>query len=64
MTRERKEFLIWWAIMVALFTGLWTVGTYIHWDEMDGRRRIATWIAILLLVWIPGALLGRTRSPR
>ena len=64
MTRARKEFLIWWWTMVTLYTVLSTVGMYIEWDEINGARRIATMFAILVLVWIPGALLGRARSPR
>jgi len=64
MTQARKEFLVWWWTMITLYIGLGTVGLYIEWDEVNGPRIIATGIAILLLVWIPGALLGMTRSPR
>jgi len=62
MTRERKEFLIWWVTMVVLITLLSTVGMYIEWDTFEtSAPKIGTWIAIMVLVWIPGALLGRTR---
>jgi len=65
MTRERKEFLIWWWTMIALFVVLSTVGMYIEWDEINGPRRIAIGLAILVLVWIiPGAILVRTQAPR
>jgi len=64
MTQARKEFLVWWWTMVTLYIVLSTVGTYVYWDEMSAQK-IATGIAILVFVWIiPGALLGRARSPR